>query len=143
MITLDYDRIKFDKNEKLDQKIILILKNALVFLTRWIYREVFGYGSRYFTVPITILYTISLSCVLFFIASFYGGLQYEHIEMSQCTICGKLFHAVYFSFITYATVGYGDIAAVHGWRIIAIVEGLLGVFLNAAFIIVFFRQLVR
>ncbi len=53
------------------------------------------------------------------------------------------FTGLYFSVITFATVGYGDLSP-SGWAAgCAMLEGLLGVFLNAAFIIVIFRKIIR
>ena len=52
-------------------------------------------------------------------------------------------NALYFSVITFATVGYGDVRAV-GWAAgLAMVEGLLGIALNAALVVVIFRKLIR
>lgn len=35
--------------------------------------------------------------------------------------------ALYFSGVTYATIGYGDVLLPHGWRYLAPIEGLAGI----------------
>jgi len=39
--------------------------------------------------------------------------------------------AVYFSLVTYATVGYGDVVLVENWRLLAGVEGLAGILMTS------------
>jgi hypothetical protein len=45
-------------------------------------------------------------------------------------------HSFYFSAVTYATIGYGDIVLPQGWRLLAAMEGLTGILMcgwSAAF----------
>lgn len=45
-------------------------------------------------------------------------------------------HSFYFSAVTYATIGYGDIVMPEGWRLLAAMEGLTGILMcgwSAAF----------
>ncbi|MBR0553073.1 ion channel [Stakelama marina] len=42
---------------------------------------------------------------------------------------GDLEHAVYFSTITYATIGYDDQGLAQAWRLVAAIEGINGVIL--------------
>jgi hypothetical protein len=39
--------------------------------------------------------------------------------------------AAYFSLVTYATVGYGDVVLVENWRLLAGVEGLAGILMTS------------
>ena len=41
--------------------------------------------------------------------------------------------ALYFSTVTYATIGYGDVVMPHGWRILGAIEGAVGV-INAGLV---------
>ena len=45
-------------------------------------------------------------------------------------------HGFYFSAVTYATIGYGDVVLPEGWRLLAAMEGLTGILMcgwSAAF----------
>ena len=41
-------------------------------------------------------------------------------------ILGDFETALYFSTITFSTVGYGDVVPAHGWRVLAALEGING-----------------
>ena len=40
---------------------------------------------------------------------------------------GDFEQALYFSTVTYATIGYGDVVLPHGWRILGAIEGAAGI----------------
>jgi hypothetical protein len=46
--------------------------------------------------------------------------------------------SIYFSGVTYATIGYGDLVLPDRWRLLAPVQGLLGILLNGLSTAVFF-----
>ena len=53
-------------------------------------------------------------------------------------------HALYFSTVTYATIGYGDVVMPHQWRILGAIEGAAGIILlgwSTAFIVSLLTQL--
>ena len=58
-------------------------------------------------------------------------------------IRGDPLQALYFSIVTFTTLGYGDIAPVGLARAVACSEALLGAFMMALFIFVFCRRMVR
>jgi len=101
-----------------------------------LFRVVFGYGVKPRNIVATIFVVIIACAVCYY---FWGNNLYtEHSPTSNAVA-----NALYFSVITYATVGYGDISP-QGWLVgLAMVEGLLGVVLNAALIVVIFRKLIR
>jgi hypothetical protein len=49
----------------------------------------------------------------------------------------------YFSLITFATVGYGDITPTGIAKLLAATEGFFGVFMMSAFAVTFARKLLR
>ena len=53
------------------------------------------------------------------------------------------FHPLYFSVITFATIGYGDFAPLGWLRWLAGIEGLLGLLLMAVFTVCYARKLIR
>jgi len=56
----------------------------------------------------------------------------------------NFFQGLYFSIITFATLGYGDMIPKNGWpQVVASVESILGAILMAAFIAVFSRKFMR
>ena len=64
-----------------------------------------------------------------------GGVESEE--------CDTEFHPLYFSVITFTTIGYGDYAP-RGWvRWVAGAEGFLGLFLMAVFTVSFARKFIR
>jgi len=89
----------------------------------------------------TILVVIIVCSVLFWLA-YPENLLLKSDSAKPLFTCQYL-NGAYFSVITFATVGYGDVRAI-GWAAsLAMVEGLLGIVLNAALIVVIFRKLIR
>jgi hypothetical protein len=51
---------------------------------------------------------------------------------------GGIEDALYFSTVTYASIGYGDLLLPHGWRLVGAIEGAVGVImlgLSTAFLV--------
>jgi len=107
------------------------------------YKWIAGYGVN----PWNIVKTICVVFVIFallFGTVFYGKLCYEGKPLpADDGFWTRAGNALYFSGITYATIGYGDISPVGIARLLAVVEGLLGIILNAALIVVIFRKIIR
>jgi len=103
------------------------------------YREVFGYGVRPWKIVRAIVFVIVLFAFVFWRAKCRGLI----LSDSPPALSSGFLNSLYFSVITFATVGYGDVRAL-GWAAsAAMVEGLLGIVLNAALVVVIFRKLVR
>ena len=57
---------------------------------------------------------------------------------------GHFEQALYFSTVTYATIGYGDVVMPHEWRILGAIEGTAGIIMlgwSTAFLISLLTQL--
>jgi hypothetical protein len=57
---------------------------------------------------------------------------------------GHFEQALYFSTVTYATIGYGDVVMAHEWRILGAIEGAAGIVMlgwSTAFLISLLTQL--
>lgn len=103
-------------------------------------RLVFGYGVRPWNVVFTIMVVLSFCAGLFCWAYSTGMIM---TDSGSPPFASPFLTGLYFSVITFATVGYGDVRAV-GWAAgLAMVEGLLGIALNAALVVVIFRKLIR
>jgi voltage-gated potassium channel Kch len=90
--------------------------------------------------PLTLLLTASLGIVaihtveIWLYAALYLGLgAFTHFE-----------EALYFSTVTFATIGYGDLVMPHPWRILGAIEGATGILMlgwSTAFLVSLLTQL--
>ena len=51
--------------------------------------------------------------------------------------------SVYFSVVTFTTLGYGDMVALGWGKAIAVVEAFVGVFLSSMFLLTFVKKMIR
>lgn len=63
--------------------------------------------------------------------------------LSQGTWGERIADGLYFSAITFATVGYGDLSPLHWAKLAGAMEGVLGVFIMSVFTVSFARKLLR
>lgn len=126
-------------------------KERLSSLAHWFYKWLFGY----MVLPQRIIITIIMTILLFTIA--YGAgtwLDLGHIiqdgsgspDSKPVFDHGYMYgwaRCLYFSVITFTTVGYGDIHPSNWLKLIAMLEGLIGVFLMAVFTVSIARKILR
>ncbi|OUS28627.1 potassium transporter Kef [Gammaproteobacteria bacterium 45_16_T64] len=105
-----------------------------------------GYGERPLRV---IMFSVSL-IVLFATLYFFAGLSFSGESLGFDSSIGfwenvKVFlGALYFSVVTFTTLGYGDVAPVGGLaRALAATEAFLGSFTLALFVVVFVKKMTR
>ncbi|MEA5409144.1 ion channel [Haloarculaceae archaeon H-GB2-1] len=114
-------------------------------LSRWVMR----YGESPYRVLLTSLFVIVLFAVMFPLT---GGIQegrdgqdityvIQNPEVAPMWWVGRvLFKSLYFSVVTFATLGYGDIQPIGPWaRFLAGIESLLGALLAALLVFVLAR----
>ena len=107
---------------------------------KWVvFKHILGYGVRPWKVATSIGITITIFWIIFCIANYNHLLGYPNGPVTGIPWLDSL----YFSIITFATVGYGDVHPTSWAASFAMIEGLLGVILNAALIVTLFRKLVR
>lgn len=94
----------------------------------------FGYGER----PRNVL--INSSVVIFLFTLFYAWSDLLHHGSS---ISSDFLSALYFSIVTFTTLGYGDYQPVSWLRFLAAFEALLGAVFIALFITTMSRKLIR
>ncbi|WP_306058382.1 pentapeptide repeat-containing protein [Natronococcus wangiae] len=114
--------------------------------SRWIMR----YGTSPWRVVLTSLATILVCALLYPITGGIREVRGEETityqianptEASGRVLISAFFRSLYFSVVTFGTLGYGDIQPVGGWaRVIASVESLLGIMLMALLVFVLTRS---
>jgi len=108
---------------------------------RWlVFKWAFGYGVGPWNIVCTIAVVLLAFSVLF---GFAHASDMLRATDGRPPFESSFLMGPYFSVITFATVGYGDVRAL-GWAAsAAMLEGLLGIVLNAALVVVIFRKVVR
>lgn len=104
-----------------------------------------GYGER----PLRIIF-ISFFVILFFsLLYFFAGINYSGniISFSSSNSVIDNFqvflNSLYFSVVTFTTLGYGDITPVGVTKFFVSIEALLGGFILALFVVVFVKKMTR
>ncbi|WP_196139275.1 ion channel [Aliikangiella sp. G2MR2-5] len=104
-----------------------------------------GYGER----PIRVI-VFSLMIILFFATLyFFSGLSFSgeslafNSDVSPWENLKVYFSALYFSVVTFTTLGYGDLAPIGIARALAALEAFIGSFTLALFVVVFVKKMTR
>jgi hypothetical protein len=106
-------------------------KDKLWLIVLWL---VCGYGER----PLNVVF-----CFLATILGFAGLYSVSHLEGPHGTIGFQPDEALYFSIVTFTSLGYGDIRPVGIAKLFAGCEAVSGLFLTSLFIFVFCRKMLR
>ena len=118
----------------------------LLFVPNFLFqRIVFDWIGLYATNPFRVLFSI---VIVNFIFSGIYSLLYSSVNYLTCLesfsgVSEKVFTNLYFSAITFFTVGYGDSSPMGYFKIIAPIEGFIGVFLMSYFTVAFVRKILR
>ncbi|WFD11315.1 potassium channel family protein [Tepidibacter hydrothermalis] len=154
-----YDKIKTLKCDKCNKKKICItgkkecnlnIKNKLLYNIN----KLIGATTKHFTCPVTIIKTIGKTLLIFWLIYliFPNYLHQGDYNLGNCNFfvyifksiynysipkiyLSKLWDTLYFTIITFTTIGYGDISPIGWLRIVAGIEGFLGVFLTSSFLV--------
>jgi uncharacterized protein YjbI with pentapeptide repeats len=107
-------------------------------LHRWIWscflNGIFGYGTQPFKVIISAILIITLFAFLFMTSGI------SNVGIEEIT-SNNFFDCMYFSTITFTTLGYGDFRPLEGLgRILAGSEAFIGAFMMALFVYTFARR---
>ena len=83
--------------------------------------------SRFFRklriMPLTLLLTATLGIIAIHTVEIWA---YALVYL-QLGALGNFEEALYFSTVTYSTIGYGDVVLPHDWRILGAIEGAVGI----------------
>ena len=119
---------------------------ALIFIPNFLFqRVVFDWIGLYATNPFRVLFSIVIVNFIFsFIyTSFYSVTNYLTCMDPNVDFVEKIFGNLYFSAITFFTVGYGDCSPIGYFKILSPIEGFIGVFLMSYFTVAFVRKILR
>jgi len=101
----------------------------------FIYWLTAGFGLRPLRVIATSLTIILMYGIIYWLTG--GAVDLQSGEAAN------LLDSVYFSGITFVTVGYGDLIPAPHARLVALTEGFLGAFLMGFFVVVLAQRLSR
>lgn len=110
------------------------------FVGRYILNLFFGFGTlpvRAFMAGLVLQFIYGILYTIFGINGMYGGMITNKYAFKD------FFTYLYFSAITYTTVGYGDLTPIGYARFLSASEGFLGIFMMSAFTVTFARKLIR
>ncbi len=114
---------------------------------RWILRFVVAYGVYPQRPVVAAPIIIGLFALLFWVPSYVEWDQIGRVEAAQHNIAADdesdLIQFVYFSAVTFTTLGYGDFQPTHWLRWVAAIEALIGGIMIAVVTIALARQFLR
>ncbi len=104
-----------------------------------------GYGEKPIRVILFSIATIITFAILYFLLglSFSGDSLAFNPELSAWQNTQIFFSSLYFSVVTFTTLGYGDLAPIGIARALAALEAFIGSFTLALFVVVFVKKMTR
>ena len=120
--------------------------SKLLFVPNFLFqRIVFDWIGLYATNPFRVLFSIVIVNFIFsFIYTFFYSISnYLTCMDPSVDFVEKLSGNLYFSAITFFTVGYGDCSPVGLFKLLSPIEGFIGVFLMSYFTVAFVRKILR
>ncbi|WP_198263983.1 pentapeptide repeat-containing protein [sulfur-oxidizing endosymbiont of Gigantopelta aegis] len=104
-----------------------------------------GYGERPLNVVLFSLLLIGACSILYFFMGIEGNGQPVQIDLSASLYTNfiSFLECLYFSVVTFTTLGYGDLVPVAAARPIAALEAFTGNFTIALFVVVFVKKMTR
>jgi hypothetical protein len=125
------------------------LKKLVGYLNYYFQKYVFDYVGRYATSPIRVLLngilTIFTFGILYYLVNtFLNGIgSIESTLPENLNHCHDFLNSIYYSAITFFTIGYGEYFPSGILKLIAAFEGFSGVFLMSYFTVAFVRKILR
>lgn len=104
-----------------------------------------GYGEKPINVIFFSLSVIFISAILFFFVGIQNAGEFAVFSTNNSLMMNLMhfFNALYFSVVTFTTLGYGDISPLGFSRLIAASEAFVGSFTLALFVVVFVKKMTR
>jgi uncharacterized protein YjbI with pentapeptide repeats len=103
-----------------------------------VYKYLAGYGERYWNTAIVSIF------IVFSFAFLYEILDCLHYSIENPSLQQRIIDVIYFSFVTFTTLGLGDIAPANiVGKVMICFEAVIGAFMIAVFVVVFVRKMAR
>lgn len=104
-----------------------------------------GYGENPLRVVMFSLMIIFCWSLLYFACGVGAEIEIMKFSLQQTAAqnLGEFLNCLYFSVVTFTTLGYGDIAPIGITKFFAAIEAFLGAFTMALFIVVFVKKMTR
>ena len=124
-------------------------KKLLGYLNYYFQKYVFDYVGRYATSPVRVLMNGILTIFMFGIIYYlinefiYGWGSIESTLPEGLNHCHDFLNSIYYSAITFFTIGYGEYFPVGILKFAAAFEGFSGVFIMSYFTVAFVRKILR
>jgi len=104
-----------------------------------------GYGEKPINVIVFSLLLIFVCAIIYFMMGIMGAdgeiiFQQAHSLTQNVT---SFLYCIYFSVVTFTTLGYGDISPIGWTRMTASTEAFMGSFILALFVVVFVKKMTR
>jgi len=104
-----------------------------------------GYGERPLRVVMFSLIVILFFALMYWMVGIEGPDHFIQINSKHSIEenASELLNSVYFSVVTFTTLGYGDIVPIGVSRLLAAIEAFVGSFTIALFVVVFVKKMTR
>ncbi|MBI5203336.1 MAG: two pore domain potassium channel family protein [Nitrospirae bacterium] len=114
-------------------------KSRFKYFFNWLLNEfhylIWGYGEKPYRALLTVLSIILLSSIIFYTS---GVLVYK-----DKVIPPTFFDSLYFSIVTFTTLGYGDYQPVGIYRLVSMIEAFSALFIMPLFVVALTRKYLR
>lgn len=135
----------FRKEKEMERKSYFHRRSFLKWLGSMFLNILYGYGEK----PLRVIRSVLIEIVVFaFLFMILGIRTAENVALRHNILGLKslpwrdLLDCLYFSTVTFTTLGYGDFRPLEGWsRLIAGVEAFTGAFMMALFVYTFARRI--
>lgn len=135
----------FRKEKEMERKSYFHRRSFLKWLSSMFLNILYGYGEK----PLRVIRSVLIEIVVFAFLFMILGIRTAEKAVLRHNILGlknlpwrDLLDCLYFSTVTFTTLGYGDFRPLEGWsRLIAGVEAFTGAFMMALFVYTFARRI--
>ena len=120
-------------------------QRAYVLFDRWVFDFCLAYLVKPWRIAIVGAVVVLALAILYTVHIGNGSIAFSPIDGASdpMGIGMRFLRAIYFSMITFVTIGYGDITPIGWYKGVAAVEGFLGVSLIALFTVAWGRKMIR